>query len=85
MAENMEVIQHRMQSLRVSHQARCKQLNDQVERATNEKILRMKESELARAQYDYKRRVVELEKTSKSADIHATPIVFGTLFVVRNE
>ena len=82
-AHNQELVQHRLQSLNVSHQARCKLLEEQVQRATNDKIRRMKESELARAQHDYERRIVEMEKAANSADIHATPIAFGRLVVNR--
>ena len=77
MAENRELVQHRRQSLSTSHRARCKLLEDQIVNATNDKIRRMKEGELARANYDYESRVVELEKLAQSADIHATLIVCG--------
>ena len=83
-AENRELVQHRLQSLKVSHQARCKLLEDQVQRSTDDKIRRMKESELARARNDYEQRVVDLEKSANSADIHATPVVFGVLTVTRS-
>ena len=39
----------------------------------------MRESELARAILDYEQRVAELEKSLNSADIHATPVVFGII------
>ena len=81
MADNRELVQHRLQSLNVSHQARCKLLEDQIGDATNERIHRMREAELARANYDYERRVAELERLEKSADIHATLIVEGMLRV----
>ena len=64
-AENRELVQHRLQSLKVSHQARCKLLEDQVQRATDDKIRRMKESELARARNDYEQRVVALGEVRK--------------------
>ena len=79
MAENRELVQHRRQSLSTSHGARCKLLEDQLGSATNDKIRRMKEGELARANYDYESRVAELERLSESADIHATLVVQGTL------
>ena len=79
MAENRELVQHRRQSLSTSHRARCKLLEDQIGTATNDKIRRMKEGELARANYDYEHRVAELERLSESADIHATLVVQGTL------
>ncbi len=78
-AENRELVHHRRQSLRTSHGARCKLLEGQVGAATNDKIRRMKESELARANYDYESRIAELERLAESADIHATLVVQGTL------
>ena len=83
-AENRELVQHRLQSLNISHEARCKLLEEQVERATNDKIRLMKESELARATIDYERRVVDLERAANSADIHATQVVHGVLTVTRS-
>jgi ATP-dependent helicase HepA len=80
-AESRELVQHRLQSLNVSHQARCKLLEDQVQRSTNDKIRRMKESELARARYDFEQRVMDLEKAAGAADIHATLTVVGMLTV----
>ena len=84
MAENRELVQHRRQSLSTSHQARCKLLDDQIGSATNYKIRRMKHGELARANFDYENRIVELERLAESADIHATLVVEGMLRVTRN-
>ena len=80
MAENRELVQHRRQSLSTSHGARCKLLEDQLGSATNDKIRRMKEGELACANYDYEQpgRRAE-ERLSESADIHATLVIQGTL------
>jgi len=81
--ENQEMVEQRVQSLRVSHQARCALLGDQVQAATNAKIRRMKESELARAELDYDRRIAELQDAAQRADIHAVPVVYGVLTVTR--
>ena len=81
--ENRELVQHRLQSLSVSHQARCKLLEDQIERAADERIHRMKEAELARANYDYERRVAELESAAERADIHAKLVACGILHIAR--
>jgi hypothetical protein len=78
-AENQTLVEHRIQSLKVSHRARCKAIEDQIARATNDKIRLMKESELARANFDYDRRMAELQEATKSADIRAIPVVFGTI------
>ena len=85
MATNQELVQHREQSLTVSHRARCKLLEDQIESATNDKIRRMKEGELARAHYDYQRRIEELQRLADSADIHTTLVVEGLLEVMRGD
>ena len=84
MVENRELVQHRLQSLNVSHQARCRLLEDQIERATNERIRRMKKAELARAAYNYEKRVAELEKAADRADIHATQVVAGVVHIVED-
>ena len=83
LAENRELAEHRIQSLTVSHRARCKVLEDQLVRATNDKIRLMKESELARANADFNRRLAELLQAANSGDIRATPVVLGTISVDR--
>ena len=77
MEENGKLVQHRRQSLDTSHRARCRLLEDQIDGATNDRIRRMRESELARAEQDYERQVAELEGLAGSADIHATLVVAG--------
>jgi superfamily II DNA or RNA helicase len=84
-AENRQLVEHRIQSLTVSHRARCKAIEDQVTRATNDKIRLMKESELARAHADFNRRMAELQQAANTGDIRATPVVFGTLSVARED
>lgn len=81
MADNRQQVEHRVQSLTVSHRARCRVIEDQIERATNDKIRLMRQSELARANVDYERRMQELEQAAGSGDIHATPVLFGTITV----
>ncbi|MCY4138630.1 MAG: helicase-related protein [Rhodobacteraceae bacterium] len=85
MAENRELVEHRRQSLSTSHGARCKLLEDQIGATTNDKIRRMKEGELARANYDYERRVSELERLAECADIHATLILQGMLRITQED
>lgn len=80
-AANRELVEHRIQSLTVSHRARCKVLADQVQRATNDKIRLMKEGELARANADFNRRMNELQQAANTGDIRATAVVFGSISV----
>lgn len=81
MTENEQLVEHRIQSLTVSHQARCRAIQDQVDRATNQKIRLMKQSELIRAQSDFDRRMKELKRDASSGDIRFDQLVFGTLTV----
>lgn len=80
-ADNRKLVEHRIQSLTVSHRARCKAIEDQIARATNEKIQLMKESELLRANADHDRRMADLQQAANSGDIRANPVVFGTLLI----
>ena len=80
-AENRQLVDHRIQSLTASHRARCMVIEDQVARATNEKIRLMKVSELARTHTDFSRRMGELEQAANSGDIRSTAVVFGTIAV----
>lgn len=80
-AENQTLAEHRVQSLLVSHLARVRTLEDQLEKATNERIRRMKEAELARANADFERRVNELRDAGNTGDIRAEPIMLGVISV----
>lgn len=82
-AENRDIVKHRTESLKVSHLARQKALEDQLTRATNDKICLMKQSELARANAEFDRRMAELQCAIGSGDIHATTVLFGTITVTK--
>jgi superfamily II DNA or RNA helicase len=78
---NRLLVEHRVQSLTVSHRARGSAIKDQIARATDEKIRAMKESELARADADFERRMADLRRAADSGDIRATPVLFGTITI----
>jgi len=80
-AENHQQVDFRIQSLTTSHKSRCKAIEDQLNRASNEKIRLMKQSELDRANADFSRRMEALDKAAGSGDIHAMPVLFGTIVV----
>lgn len=82
-AENRQLVQYRIHSLNVSHQARCNAIEDQLNRANDDKIRLMKQSELERANADFNRRIEQLNQAANSGDIHATPVLFGKLIVER--
>lgn len=80
-AENRQLVEHRIQSLTVSHRTRCQALDDQVARSTNDRIRLMKQSELARANAGFTRRMAELQQAASTGDVHATAVLFGTISV----
>ncbi|GAA6159202.1 hypothetical protein NBRC116589_13760 [Ruegeria sp. HU-ET01832] len=80
-AENEEFAEHRMQSLVASHHARTSVIKDQIARTSNDKILRMKESELARAEADFERSKVDIKAAAKSGDIVAELVLYGIIEV----
>jgi hypothetical protein len=74
-------VEHRIQSLTVSHRARCNAIQAQIDRATNERIRVMKMSEIARAHADFASRMTDLQQAAGGGDIHATALLFGTVEV----
>ena len=80
---NRLLVEHRVQSLTVSHRARCLTIDEQIAGATDGKIRRMRESTLARANADFGRKVAELQQAANAADIMASPVVFGVLSLTR--
>lgn len=78
---NLRLAQYRRESLMSSHKARLSILHEQVDKATNDKIRRMKQSELASAEADFKRRMADIEKAESQADITAQAVAFGVMVV----
>ncbi|MDE0168727.1 MAG: helicase-related protein [bacterium] len=82
-AENARIVDHRLQSLKVSHRAREQVLREQLASAAHENIRRMRESQLERAQEDYEQTVSRLRASAEEADILATVVVHGTMRIQR--
>jgi len=74
-----EMASFRKESLAKSHQARIALLTEQLNQATDEKIKRMRRSQLESAEADYARRVQKLEIATERADILAEPVAFGVI------
>lgn len=70
------------QSLVASHEATVSHLTDQFEKATNERIKRMRKSQIANHQIDHQARIRELNKSSERADIYMRCLAEGTIRVV---
>lgn len=76
-----ELAAFRRESLSTSHKARINLLQEQLDQATNEKIRRMRESQIASAEADYARRIQELDIAAERADIIAEPVAYGIIIV----
>ena len=76
-----ELVAHRRESLSTSHRARLALLQEQLTQASDEKLQRMRRSQIDAAQADYERRVEELDKALERADIIAEPVAYGVLVV----
>lgn len=79
---NRQLVEHRIQSLTVSHRARAQVIEDQILKAGNDKIRVMRQGELTRANADFDRRYAELATATSGGDIRFKPIVFGSLRIV---
>jgi ERCC4-related helicase len=81
--ENRQLLGIRIQSLHASHRARMALLEEQLRNATNEKIQKMRQSELDRAQVDFHVRVTALQRAADSGDIRANAAVLGVIEIKR--
>lgn len=82
-----QLASYRKESLMTSHRARLALLKEQLAQATDEKIRRMRLSQISNADADYNRRIQELESAIEKADITAQPVAFGIVRIggeVRN-
>lgn len=78
---NLQLAEFRKESLRSSHRARINILHEQLNRASNDKIRRMKQSEISRAESDFERRISEILRREGQADIVAQAVAFGVVVV----
>ena len=74
-------VAYRNESLSTSHRARTAQLKEQLAQATDEKLQRMRQSQIDSANADIERRMNELEVASVRAEIVAEPVAYGILYV----
>lgn len=78
-------IEYKQASLKTSFDARLLLLKDQLNAATNDKIKRMKSSQIQTAELDFARRYQELDLATERTDINTKLIVYGILKVVGNK
>jgi len=74
-----ELAEYRKESLSKSHQARVELLAEQLAQANDEKLQRMRRSQIAAAEADYARRLQDLGTATKRADIIAEPVAYGVI------
>ncbi|RJQ14743.1 MAG: helicase [Nitrospiraceae bacterium] len=78
---NNRMIEFRTESLKTSHNARLNQLNDLLSRAENDRIKRMRISQITSAEADFQRRMKEIEDAKAKADIISEPVAFGIMVI----
>lgn len=78
---NQQLVDYRLNSLTASTKARLRQVNDQLNNITDEKIRIMKQAEHDRIKADYYRRKESLEAAKVSADIRAEVVAFGVIII----
>lgn len=72
---------YRTESLETSHRGRMSIIEGQLSNATNDKIRKMKHAQINNAEVEYQQKMADLKTAATVADIHARPVVFGTLIV----
>ncbi len=79
--QNQRIADYRRESLTTSHRGRVAMLEERLAQATNEKIRRMRQGQLANAEADYQRRLAELDEAVKKADLTAEPVAYGVVVI----
>ena len=80
-AKTARVIQRRRESLRASHRARISLLKEQRDANRDEKIRRMRDSEITSAEAEFQRRLIELDNAETQADILSQKVAYGVMIV----
>lgn len=79
--KTQELAEYRRESLATSHRARIALPEEQLNQTTDEKIKKMRQSQIAAAEADYARRIQELDIALERADIVAGPVAYGVIHV----
>jgi len=76
---NAQHVKYQKESLTTSHQARISLLQEQLHQTTNDKIQRMRQSQLAEAETDFEKRMQSLDIAMEKSELTAEPIAYGIL------
>jgi len=80
-----ELAAYRRESLSTSHRARIALLDEQLKQASNEKIQKMRQSQIITAEADYARHIQDLDIALERADVIAEPVAYGIIKVSERE
>jgi hypothetical protein len=78
-----ELAEYRRESLNTSHKARIALLEEQLKQAEDEKIQRMRQSQIRSANNDYIKHLQEIDIAIERADLTAEPVAYGIIRVIR--
>jgi len=76
-----ETVRSRISSLGTTYAARVALLEEQRDSTSDQRIRRMRESQLETVKRDYERRLQELSVATERGDIMAEPVAFGVILV----
>lgn len=76
-----ELAEYRRESLTTSHKARISLLEEQLNQASNEKIQKMRHSQIATAEADYARRIQDLDIAMERSEVTAELVAYGVIQV----
>jgi len=79
-----ELVGFRKESLRTTHKARIAHIKDQIDKVSEEKILRMHQASLVNAEADFNRHIQALEIASEKADIISSAVMHGIITIREN-
>lgn len=79
-----EIVRAQLESLRTSHEARLKQLQDRLAKNQNAKIGKMIQAQIRNMEGDYNSRSKELKSGQERADIHSAIVALGFIEVIKD-
>lgn len=79
-----ELVGFRKESLRTTHKARIAHIKDQIDKVSEEKILRMHQASLVNAEADFNRHMQELDIALEKADIISSVVMHGVFKIREN-
>lgn len=77
--KNKQITEFKKQSISASYNAQRLMLKAQIEQITDEKILKMRQTQLARAKEKYESRLSALDGSLEKVDITFRPVVLGVI------